>query len=88
MPYRVTSFEPTPNPNAVKCLVEPSPASSPRSYFNAGQAAQDSLARALFEVDGVTNVLIHSSFITVGKRPEAAWRAVRVGVERALAEAE
>ncbi len=88
MPYRVTSFEPTPNPNALKCMVEPSPASSPRSYFNAGQAADDALAAALFDVDGVTNVLIHSAFITVGKRPDASWKSVRAGVERALAAAE
>ncbi len=88
MPYRVTSFEPTPNPNALKCLVEPSPASTPRSYFNRAQAADDPLADSLFAVDGVTNVLIHTAFITVCKRPDAAWRAVRAGVERALAAAD
>ncbi|MEZ6241444.1 MAG: NifU N-terminal domain-containing protein [Phycisphaerales bacterium] len=88
MPYRITSFEPTPNPNALKLMVEPSPASTPRSYFNPAQAAEDSLAKALFDVDGVTNVLIHAAFITVGKRPEAPWRAIRVGVERALAAAD
>lgn len=88
MPYRVTSFEPTPNPNALKLLVEPSPASTPRSYFNPAQAAADPLAKSLFQVEGVTNILIHAAFITVGKRPDAPWRAVRAGVERALAAAE
>lgn len=87
MPYRVTSFEPTPNPNAIKCAVDPSPTSAPRSYFNADQAAGDELARALFAIQGVTNVLIHTAFITVGKSPDARWPAIKKGVERVLAEA-
>lgn len=85
MPYRVTSFEATPNPNALKCLVEPSPATSPRSYFNAGQAADDPLALALFDIEGVTNVLIHRSFITVSKAPAFKWAPIRRAVEKTLA---
>lgn len=84
MPYRITSFESTPNPNALKCLVEPSPASVPRSYFKPEQAAGDPLAEALFAIEGVTNVLIHTTFITVCKRPDARWPAIKKGVERAL----
>jgi len=87
MPYRVNSFESTPNPNAIKCLVEPSPASAPRSYFNAGQAAGDHLALALFDIDGITNVLIHTAFITVCKRPDASWPTIKKRVERVLGEA-
>jgi len=87
MPYRVNSFETTPNPNAIKCLVEPSPASAPRSYFNATQAAGDDLALALFEIDGVTNVLIHTAFITVCKRPDARWPTIKKCIERVLDEA-
>lgn len=88
MPYRVLRFDPTPNPNALKCLVEPSPADAPRSYFNRDQAtdAGDPLALALFEIPGVTNVLIHTSFITVCKSPGARWPAIRTRIERTLAE--
>ncbi len=87
MSYRVTSFEPTPNPNAIKCLVEPSPGPIPRSYFNATQAAGDDLALALFAIEGVTNVLIHTAFITVCKGPDARWPAIKKHVARVLSEA-
>ncbi len=90
MAYRVVRFESTPNPNAVKCVVEPSPGAVPRSYFNAGQAEEegDGLAVALFGVAGVTNVLIHVEFVTVCKETGAKWGAVKAGVERVLAEAD
>ncbi len=87
MPYRITSFEPTPNPNAIKCLVEPSPTIVPRSYFNADQAAGDELALAFFAIDGVTNVLIHTAFVTVCKRPDSRWPAIKKQVQRVLGEA-
>ncbi len=88
MPYRVTKFEPTPNPHAVKCLVEPSPGPVPRSYFDAESASGDALAKALFEIEGVTNVLIHTAFITVCKHPDRAWGAVKRAIERVLRDAE
>ncbi len=85
MPYRVLAFESTPNPNALKCLVEPRPAEIPRSYRTPAEATDDdSLAQALFAVPGVTSLLIHRAFITVTKSPGARWPAVRAGVERAL----
>jgi hypothetical protein len=89
MPYRVVRFEPTPNPNALKCVVEPSPGTIPRSYFNADQAVQagDGLAVALFGIEGITNLLIHASFITVSRRPDAPWGAIRTRVRAVLAEA-
>jgi hypothetical protein len=90
MGYKIVQFETTPNPNAVKCVIEPSPGDVPRSYFNAGQAETegDALASALFAIDGVTNVLIHTAFITVCKQPHAGWGAIRAGIERVLGEAE
>lgn len=86
MPYRITRFERTPNPNAIKCLVEPGPGSI-RSYFNAEQAAGDPLAAALFAVEGVTNVLIHQAFISINKAPDADWGPVKKAVESVLADA-
>ncbi|TVQ60934.1 MAG: scaffolding protein [Phycisphaerales bacterium] len=87
MAYRVTKFESTPNPNALKCLVEPSPGPTPRSYFDAASAAGDPLGEALFAIDGVTNVLIHTAFITVCKRPDRAWGAMKKAIERVLRDA-
>lgn len=84
MGYRVTRFEPTPNPNAVKCVLDRPMPDTPRSFFSPEQAARDPLAAALFALPGVTNVLIHSEWITVNKSPQAKWPAIRAGVERVL----
>lgn len=87
MPFHVTSFEPTPNPNAVKCLVEPGPGTI-RSYFSADQAADDPLGSALFSIPGVTNVLIHQSFISICKSPDTRWTSVKPAIKRVLADAD
>ena len=88
MPYRVTSFEQTPNPNAIKCLVEPSPGPVPRSYFRPDQAdpADDPLAVELFKIPGVTSLLIHTAFITVNKAETARWPAIKSALRDTLAD--
>lgn len=87
MARRTVTFESTPNPNAVKCLVSPplrDPALPPRSYFNAEAARGDALAAALFEIPGVTNILDRGDFVTIGKSPGADWRAVKAAAKRLL----
>lgn len=93
MGYRVREFQETPNPAAVKVVLE-GPISSlegrsgaPRSYRSAESAASDPLAALLFRIKGVENVLISSDWLTVGKRPDATWKSVKDAVEKALAEA-
>jgi NFU1 iron-sulfur cluster scaffold homolog, mitochondrial len=88
MPYSVTKFQTTPNPNAIKCVLDRKTGSTVRSYFAAAQAASDPLAAGLFAVPGVTNILINSDWITVNKTPEADWATVKAGVERVLRGAE
>ena len=54
---KISEIEPTPNPNAMKFILrEPLTWGITRSYDNAGQAAGDPLAAALFDVEHVTNV--------------------------------
>lgn len=77
MRLQIVSWEPTPNPHAMKVVVTPESRRPPRSYLSASDAAGDPLAAGLFEIEGVANVLIHTSFITIGKREEAAWGAIR-----------
>lgn len=85
MPHRVVQFEPTPNPNALKCVLEPAlPPGAPRSYFAPEQAAGDPLGAALMAIPGVRTVLINGAWVTVNKRPEADWGAVRAAVARVL----
>ncbi|MBL8764753.1 MAG: NifU N-terminal domain-containing protein [Phycisphaerae bacterium] len=85
MPCRVTTYEPTPNPNALKCVLSRALSERPRSFRNAAEAAGDPLAAGLFGVPGVTNILINGGWMTVGKSPQAAWPGVKAGVEAVLA---
>jgi len=87
VPYKVLKFQETPNPNAVKCVLDRSPGQSPRSFFNAASAAEDPLGKALFEIPGVTNVLINDGWITVNKEPQRAWPGVKDAIERTLDQA-
>jgi len=86
MALSVTAFEPTPNPNAIKCLVQPTTGDRIRSYFNASQAEGDPLAMALFAIPGITHVLIHTTFITLCKTPQTGWPAVKTAIKRVLRE--
>ena len=77
MGLRIVRWEPTPNPSAMKAVIEAGAGGRPRSYLSASQAAEDPIASGLFAIEGVANVLIHESFITVGKAPGAAWGPIR-----------
>lgn len=88
MPYKVLRFQDTPNPNALKCVLDRSPPDVPRSYLNASSAGADRLASALFAIPGVTSVLISDGWLTVNKSAETAWGKVKPAVEQVLAAAE
>lgn len=88
MPYRVVRFETTPNPNAVKCVLDRSPATTPRSYFTAESAANDPLGSALFAIDGITNVLIHDGWVSVCKAPDAPWPSLKTALKQVFADAD
>lgn len=83
MPYTITSIETTPNPAARKLIVSPAPGSI-RSFFNANSAQGDELGRAIFAVEGVTNVLIHTRFISVVAAPGTNWNSLAKKLEAAL----
>lgn len=91
MPYTIVEQHETPNPAARKFVLDRTIApiaNGPRSYFNQAAARSDPLARAIFEIAGVTNVLLLDNWITVCKLPTAPWKDIRSGVERALKAAE
>ena len=88
MSFRVTEFEPTPNPNAVKCWLDRPISDGPRSFLNADMAAADPIAQALFADAGVTTVLFNGEFLTINKPPDSEWRTVKASVKRVLAAAE
>ena len=55
---KIAEIEPTPNPNAMKFILkEPLTWGITRSYDNAGQAQEDPLAAALFDIEHVLVLL-------------------------------
>lgn len=71
---KITDIEDTPNPNAVKfTLFEPLTWGITRSYENAGQAKDDALACALFDIEHVSNVFYVDKWITVTQDGGADW---------------
>lgn len=84
MPTSITEFVSTPNPNALKCVVSGSLGPGPRSFSPSSQSPHDPLANALLAIPGVTSVLIHDSWFTVSKSPDADWKTIKTAVSRAV----
>jgi len=78
--------EPTPNPNAAKFTLNRVVASQGTTYRDAATAGEP-WAKRLLEIPGVTQVFALNNFISVTKRPEADWSAIRPQVEQGLNEA-
>jgi len=71
---KISDIEETPNPNAVKFILrEPVSNGVARQYGSADQAANDSLAKSLFDVGNVVSVFYMDSMITVEKDDEGDW---------------
>ncbi|MCC6426168.1 MAG: NifU N-terminal domain-containing protein [Phycisphaerales bacterium] len=82
-------YQDTPNPNAIKCVVEqPIPAlpgrPGPRSYSSAETGKEDPLASAIFGIPGVVNVLIADLWLTINREPGKDWKPIKQGLERIL----
>lgn len=72
---KIAEIEGTPNPNALKFILkEPLTWGIVRSYDNAEQAEEDSLASALFDIEHVTNVFYVDRWITITQDGEADWQ--------------
>lgn len=87
MPYKVVRFQPTPNPNALKCILDRALPEPIRSYRAPAEACADPLARELFAIPGVTGLLISGEWVTVNKDGAAEWSGIRSGVEAVLQKA-
>lgn len=84
MTIRVTKFEQTPNPLAIKATLSTAITEQRRAYRGSEAVGDDELARAIFELPGVIGVLILSDFITISKTPEASWRPIKSGLRKIL----
>ena len=56
----------------------------PRSYRSPEDAANDPLARAVFDLGQVASVLIVGNFVTVNKKPSARWGRLTPKVQAVL----
>ncbi|MET4699645.1 Fe-S cluster biogenesis protein NfuA [Constrictibacter sp. MBR-5] len=79
--------EQTPNPATLKFL--PGEAVLPEGsadFADAEQAARSPLARALFDIDGVTRVFLGGDFISVSKTDEQSWQVLKPSILGAIME--
>jgi hypothetical protein len=78
MPEANIRFQPTPNPNAGKFIVDRKvvEGTSSKSFYNADDAADHPLAAALFELEGVASLFMVDDFVTVTKNADADWNTL------------
>lgn len=79
-------FESTPNPNAIKCVLPEARTGPIVSAGSPEQAGGDGQALALLAIPGVTRVLLHTSFVSVSKDPDASWTSIKRAVKQVLAD--
>lgn len=74
---KIADIQETPNPNAVKFILkEPVSFGTSHSFSDAQSAADDELARSIFEVGNVVSVFYMDKMITVEKTDDAEWDEV------------
>ncbi|MFK7759701.1 MAG: NifU N-terminal domain-containing protein [Phycisphaerales bacterium] len=81
--YSILKVESTPNPQAKKLVVDPAPGRIV-SVFDASKGSDDPLAAAILACKGVTNVLVHTEFISVCFDPSIKWASLKSQLALAL----
>jgi hypothetical protein len=84
MGYRVIEIQPTPNPNALKFVLDRQVSQQPLSFFNAAAATDYPLAKRLFEIADVTGLLLLGDFITINKSPGGDWDDIKAQAQAVL----
>lgn len=85
MGFTVREIQPTPNPNAMKFVLDRPISEQPTSFFESQSAQGHPVASHLFAVPGVSSVLLLGDFVTINKKPDAKWAEITAQVKRALA---
>ena len=71
---KIADIQETPNPNAVKFILkEPVSHGTSHSFDSAEKAADDKLAKSLFDVGEVVSIFYMDKMITVEKTDESEW---------------
>jgi len=87
VPFAIREVLPTPNPNAMKFVLDRSISDQPMSFLNVAAAENHPLAKCLFGIEGVTSVLLLGDFVTINKSSEARWPDIKKNVKHALSTA-
>jgi NFU1 iron-sulfur cluster scaffold homolog, mitochondrial len=83
--FEVKEIQPTPNPNALKFVLDGTVSAQPASFFKPEQAKDHALGAKLMAVAGVSHVMLLSDFVTIGKQPQARWSDIKKTVTQILA---
>lgn len=71
---KVLDVDLTPNPQALKFILNEKLLNIETRSFNSKEAAeQDTLAKQIFELDGVVSVFYMDKFVTIEKEPTTIW---------------
>ena len=85
MPFNVLEVQPTPNPNAMKLVLDRVIADRPMSFLNPASGNEHPIASRLFAVKGVCGLLLLGDFVTVTKESAARWPEITKNVKQTLA---
>lgn len=85
MPYVVREVQSTPNPNAMKWVLDRTISETPLSFRSEDEAEAHPVARRLMGLKGVLAVLLLNDFVTINKSPEARWADIKNKASRILA---
>ena len=88
MGFRVVEIQPTPNPNALKFVLDRPISEQPTSFFNAAAAKDHPLATRLFEITGVSSLLLLGDFVTINKSSDGDWNDIKKEARAVLAAAD
>lgn len=88
MGYSVREIQGTPNPNAVKFLLNREISDRPISFLKPEDGADHPVASKIFAIKGVASILFLGDFVTINKKPEAAWKNITEKVEEILQKCE
>jgi hypothetical protein len=86
MRFSVTEVQHTPNPNALKFVLDRAISDGTVSFLSAEQAQDHPIAQRLFAIKGVSSLLLLGDFVTVNKVSQAAWPTIKRRVQQVLAE--
>ena len=84
MGFEVKEIQATPNPNAVKFVLDGEITDRPVSFLNPEEGKGHPLASQLFSIGGVTSVLLLGDFVTINKRSDVKWESITGNVEEIL----